>query len=149
MNLKKLLIANSLLLLSISSVYADTLSGSKLDNLEIAQYRGVNQPTVSPTNQARVYYNTTLDTLMLSVNGGAYYPFTTNITAPQYFQNTPPATPNAPGVRGYYSFDNEYLYGCNGTGDWKRVAWDSWSIIRTLVNWQGIQVQWQGADVQI
>jgi hypothetical protein len=50
----------------------DRVDGIDLAELEIAQWDGITAPNVSPANSGRVYYDSTLDYLLLSENGGAY-----------------------------------------------------------------------------
>lgn len=61
---------------------------------------------------------------------------------------TVPTTPTDTCVKGEFSYDGTYWYTCTATNTWNRQPWTAWVVSRTLVNWGGIQVQWQGADVQ-
>jgi hypothetical protein len=74
MLLKKNFLLSLLILFSFSLCYAseDTVNGRIQDEFEVAQFDGVPQPSVAPTNTARTYYDVSAGKLMLSVNGGAY-----------------------------------------------------------------------------
>ena len=150
MHLKSLLLASSLILF-VSLAYAETwVGGHKVDDFEITDWHGMKQPAKSKVNTGRIYYNTTLDQLMLSLNNGTFYPIITNntdSTTPDRFQTTPPTLPDEAGIRGNYSVDGTYFYACNASGDWKRVAWDAWAILRYPVYFEGVKVTFGGVDV--
>ena len=59
-----------------------------------------------------------------------------------------PLAPNSACSKGQVSYDSNYIYVCTAANTWSRGAIATWAVTRTLVNWGGIQVQWQGADVQ-
>jgi hypothetical protein len=59
-----------------------------------------------------------------------------------------PAAPNAACSVGQVAYDSSYIYICTAANTWSRGTIATWAVTRTLVNWGGIQVQWQGADVQ-
>lgn len=40
------------------------------------------------------------------------------------YRTTPPTAPDAVGIKGEFSIDNDYLYVCAGDGAWKRIPYD-------------------------
>jgi len=48
------------------------VDGRLFEELEIAQWGGIPAPAVSPINTSRIYYDETLDYMLLSENGGPY-----------------------------------------------------------------------------
>lgn len=59
-------------MLSGASFADEYVDGKKFDEFEVTQWDGIDAPSLSAANTARMYYDTTADKLMLSVNGGAY-----------------------------------------------------------------------------
>lgn len=78
--MKKILLALISLLLC-ANVYATEswVDGYALDSFEITDWAGMGEPSVSASGQARVYFDSTANDLMLSENGGAYSPFVTDV----------------------------------------------------------------------
>lgn len=75
--MKKLLFL--VLFFSCFYVYADEtyINGKKASIVEIQEFGGLsNNPSVSPANKARMFYQASSDTLQVSLNGGAYQDFT-------------------------------------------------------------------------
>ena len=52
--------------------YADTTDGIESESFEVTQWDGISAPSVAPTNSGRIYYDQTLDYMLLSENSGAY-----------------------------------------------------------------------------
>jgi len=63
-------------------------------------------------------------------------------------KQTPPYNPSDPGSPGDIAYDGSYIYVCVSANTWVRASLTTWSIIRVPVLWQGVQVKWQGVDVQ-
>ena len=59
-----------------------------------------------------------------------------------------PVNPTDGGSPGEIAYDGSYIYVCISANTWVRASLTTWTIIRTPVYWQGIQVNWQGAAVQ-
>jgi hypothetical protein len=70
--MKKLFAVLCVCFLAISVYAEDYVDGKLFNEFEISQWDGISAPAVSPTNSARIYYDTTLDYLLSSENGGAY-----------------------------------------------------------------------------
>jgi len=73
------------LFLACSCVYADEtyINGRKALVTEIQEFGGLSSdPSVSPAHKARIFYQTSSDTLKLSLNGGAYSSLLTTETDP-------------------------------------------------------------------
>lgn len=70
--MRKLILAITLLFIASSAWASDWVDGKQFDEFEVTQWDGIAAPSVSATNTGRIYYDSTSDTLKLSLNGGAY-----------------------------------------------------------------------------
>jgi hypothetical protein len=64
---------------------SDVVDGRIFDEFEVTQWDGITAPSVSPANSGRIYYDSTADTLKLSINGGAYFDIATSSTLTAYY----------------------------------------------------------------
>jgi len=75
-----------LFLFSCQFAYGDTIDGLTGEEFEITQWDGISAPSLSPANSGRIYYDSTADTLKLSINGGAYFDIATGSTLTAYYK---------------------------------------------------------------
>ncbi len=61
-----------IVLFCCQSAHADTVDGIESESFEVTQWDGLSAPSVSPSNSGRIYYDSTLDYMLSSENGGAY-----------------------------------------------------------------------------
>lgn len=71
----------------------DYVDGHELLDIEIANWAGMSAPAVSPSDHGRIYYDSILDTLRLSLNSGAYSDLLTTLSGSSLFFKLDQTTP--------------------------------------------------------
>lgn len=66
------LLVSLIIILLCSPVSADMVDGHESLSTEIIEIGGISAPSVSPSNYGRLYYDSTLDYVLISENGGVY-----------------------------------------------------------------------------
>src|SRR3990167_6812208 len=116
----KYLISLIILCFSLSPAYGDIVDGKISDSFEVIEVDGISAPSVSPSNTGRLYYDSTLDYILLSENGAAYARLLSTLAADLlYFlldQTTGQTVSNVDSWT-FSNFDSISLTGCPFTTD--------------------------------
>lgn len=114
-------------------------------------------PALSYADKVRKYESSSYDaesSVLYGYNGSNLTPISVDSSgrvaiAGSYLQLVDvPEFPNANGTLGQVAIDNTTFYLVTSTNTWGKITISEWLLIKVLVYWQGVQVNWQGANVQ-